>query len=31
MLQYIITITTLNILWPGIQLTEPLGTSDNSP
>src|SRR5919106_1628124 len=31
MLQYIITITTLNILWSGIQLTEPLGTSDNSP
>jgi hypothetical protein len=31
MLQYIITITTLKLLWPGIQLTEPLGTSDNSP
>jgi hypothetical protein len=31
MRQYIITITALNILWPGVQLTEPLETSDNSP
>jgi hypothetical protein len=29
--QYIITITTSNILWLGIQVTEFLGASDNPP